>query len=38
MKKRVLITSGASEIRRKIAREFVADSATVCVCDIDTPA
>ena len=33
--KRVLITAGASGIGRQIRRAFVANGATVFVCDID---
>ena len=35
MAQRVLITAGASGIGKEVARTFVANGATVCVCDID---
>lgn len=38
MARRVLVTAGASGIGKEIARSFVATSAKVCVCDIDTKA
>jgi NAD(P)-dependent dehydrogenase (short-subunit alcohol dehydrogenase family) len=38
MAQRVLVTAGASGIGKEIARAFVANGATVCVCDIDTMA
>ncbi len=38
MAQRVLVTAGASGIGKEIARAFVANGATVCVCDIDAKA
>jgi NAD(P)-dependent dehydrogenase (short-subunit alcohol dehydrogenase family) len=38
MTQRVLVTAGASGIGKEIARAFVANRATVCVCDIDVKA
>jgi NAD(P)-dependent dehydrogenase (short-subunit alcohol dehydrogenase family) len=38
MAQRVLVTAGASGIGKEIARAFVAASARVCICDIDTRA
>lgn len=35
MNQRVLITAGASGIRRELARAFAANGAKVFVCDID---
>jgi NAD(P)-dependent dehydrogenase (short-subunit alcohol dehydrogenase family) len=38
MTQRVLITAGASGIGKEVARAFVANGATVCVCDINAQA
>jgi NAD(P)-dependent dehydrogenase (short-subunit alcohol dehydrogenase family) len=38
MEQHVLVTAGASGIGKEIARAFAANSAKVCVCDIDTNA
>jgi NAD(P)-dependent dehydrogenase (short-subunit alcohol dehydrogenase family) len=38
MGQRVLITAGASGIGKEVARQFAANGATVCVCDINPEA